>query len=79
MSRKIGQIETGGTVKGRYKLRVPIAGSIPLFLLGTVVYLFSATALGVLLGTVARSKLFAQTFEVIISLGMLVEKFKFGS
>jgi ABC-2 type transport system permease protein len=34
---------------------VPIAGSIPLFLLGTAVYLFSATALGILLGTVARS------------------------
>jgi ABC-2 type transport system permease protein len=36
-------------------LNVPIAGSIPLFLLGTAVYLFSATALGILLGTVARS------------------------
>ena len=36
-------------------LHVPIAGSIPLFLLGTAVYLFSATALGILLGTVARS------------------------
>ena len=35
-------------------LNVPIAGSIPLFLLGTAVYLFSATALGILLGTVAR-------------------------
>jgi ABC-2 type transport system permease protein len=34
---------------------MPIAGSIPLFLLGTAVYLFSATALGILLGTVARS------------------------
>ena len=39
----------------RTLLQVPIAGSIPLFLLGTVVYLFSATALGILLGTVARS------------------------
>ena len=36
-------------------LRVPIGGSIALFLLGTAVYLFSATALGILLGTVARS------------------------
>src|SRR5436190_20193950 len=39
----------------RTLLQVPIAGSIPLFLLGTAVYLFSATALGILLGTVAHS------------------------
>jgi ABC-2 type transport system permease protein len=36
-------------------LSVPIAGSIPLFILGTILYLFFATALGVFLGTVARS------------------------
>lgn len=36
-------------------LNVPIEGTIPLFLLGTAVYLFSATSLGILLGTVARS------------------------
>ena len=36
-------------------LHVPIAGSVPLFLLGTAVYLFSATALGILLGTIART------------------------
>jgi len=36
-------------------LRIPIAGSIPLFLLGTTVYLFCATAIGIFLGTVARS------------------------
>jgi ABC-2 type transport system permease protein len=39
----------------QWLLEVPIAGSIPLFLIGTAVYLFSATALGILLGTVARS------------------------
>src|SRR5438034_11823620 len=39
----------------RTLLHVPIAGSIPLFLLGTAIYLFSATALGILLGTIARS------------------------
>jgi len=39
----------------KWSLEVPIAGSIPLFLFGTAVYLFSATALGILLGTVARS------------------------
>ncbi|MGY4314109.1 ABC-type multidrug transport system permease subunit [Bradyrhizobium sp. JR3.5] len=39
----------------RLLLKVPIAGSIPLFLLGTVLYLFFATGLGLFLGTVARS------------------------
>jgi ABC-2 type transport system permease protein len=36
-------------------LAIPIAGSIPLFLTGTAAYLFFATAIGVFLGTVARS------------------------
>jgi ABC-2 type transport system permease protein len=36
-------------------LGVPITGSIPLFLLGTALYLFFATAIGIFLGTVARS------------------------
>jgi ABC-2 type transport system permease protein len=40
-------------VKGA--LGVPIAGSIPLFALGLVVYLFSVTALGIMLATVVRS------------------------
>ena len=36
-------------------LGVPIAGSIPLFLLGTAIYLFFACAIGIFLGTIARS------------------------
>jgi len=39
----------------RSLLGVPIGASIPLFLAGTALYLFFATALGVFLGTVARS------------------------
>lgn len=39
----------------RLTLGIPIAGSIPLFLVGTVLYLFFATSVGVFLGTVARS------------------------
>jgi ABC-2 type transport system permease protein len=39
----------------RGMLAVPIAGSIPLFMLGVVIYLFFATAIGIFLGTVARS------------------------
>jgi ABC-2 type transport system permease protein len=36
-------------------LHIPIAGSVPLFLAGVAVYLFFATAIGIFLGTVARS------------------------
>jgi ABC-2 type transport system permease protein len=36
-------------------LQVPIAGSIPLFVLNAIVYLFSVTSLGILLATLARS------------------------
>ena len=39
----------------RTLLGVPIGASIPLFLAGTALYLFFATALGVFLGTIARS------------------------
>ena len=36
-------------------LKMPIAGSIPLFLFATALVLFSTTSLGILLGTVART------------------------
>ena len=36
-------------------LEVPIAGSVPLFVLGLGVYLFALTAIGIFLATVARS------------------------
>ncbi|HEY0183889.1 MAG TPA: ABC transporter permease [Rhodopila sp.] len=39
----------------RAMLGIPIAGSIPLFMVGVVIYLFFATAIGIFLGTVARS------------------------
>ena len=42
-----------GVVQGW--LGVPIAGSIPLFVAGTVIYLFSVTALGIFLATLTRS------------------------
>ncbi|HEY7664146.1 MAG TPA: ABC transporter permease [Xanthobacteraceae bacterium] len=43
------------TLVVRGLLGVPIAGSVPLFLAGVVIYLFFATAIGIFLGTVARS------------------------
>jgi ABC-2 type transport system permease protein len=36
-------------------LGVPIMGSVPLFLCGVAIYLFFATAIGIFLGTIARS------------------------
>ncbi len=39
----------------RGMLGVPISGSVPLFLLGATLYLFSASSIGIFLGTVARS------------------------
>jgi ABC-2 type transport system permease protein len=39
----------------RWMLAIPIAGSIPLFMVGVVIYLFFATAIGIFLGTLARS------------------------
>jgi ABC-2 type transport system permease protein len=39
----------------RLLLGVPVAGSIPLFLCGVALYLFFTTAVGIFLGTVARS------------------------
>jgi ABC-2 type transport system permease protein len=39
----------------RRLLAVPIAGSVPLFMFGVVLYLFFATAVGIFLATVART------------------------
>jgi ABC-2 type transport system permease protein len=39
----------------RIILGIPIAGSVLLFMLGVALYLFFATAVGILLGTIARS------------------------
>ena len=39
----------------RFMLAIPVAGSIPLFMVGVVIYLFFATAIGIFLGTIARS------------------------
>ena len=39
----------------RLLLGIPIPGSIPLFMFGAVLYLFFATAIGLFLGTIARS------------------------
>ena len=42
-----------GVIRGL--LGIPIAGSIPLFLVGVAIYLFFACAIGIFLATIARS------------------------
>jgi ABC-2 type transport system permease protein len=53
----------------RMALKVPFAGSIPLWFAGVVLYLFFTTALGIFLGTISRSM--AQ-FALLIILVILV-------
>jgi ABC-2 type transport system permease protein len=50
-------VATGLSLYGvvRVVLGIPIAGSIPLFMVGVMIYLFFATAIRIFLGTVARS------------------------
>jgi len=43
------------TVMVQVVLKVPIAGSLPLFLMAAVAYLFAAASIGIFLGTLARS------------------------
>ncbi len=61
----------------RSLLGVPIAGSLPLFLVGVVLYLFFATALGLYLGTVARSM--AQFALLIILVVIVLQLLSGGS
>lgn len=56
----------------RTLLGVPIAGSIPLFLLGVAVYLFFASAIGIFLGTVARSMPQLGLLYVLVYLPMIM-------
>ena len=57
----------------RGALGVPFAGSIPLFAAGTSIYLFSVTALGIMLATVARSmpQFGLLAFPVFIAMSLL--------
>ncbi len=53
-------------------LNVPVAGSIPLFLTGTFVYLFAAAAVGILLGAVARSMAQFALLMIITIMPMMI-------
>ena len=58
-------------------LRVPFAGSVPLWFFGVVLYLFFATALGVFLGTISRSM--AQFALLIILVVVVLQLLSGGS
>jgi ABC-2 type transport system permease protein len=60
------------TIVVRTLLGVPIAGSVPLFMAGTALYLFFATAIGIFLGTVARSMPQLGLLFMFIALPMVV-------
>jgi ABC-2 type transport system permease protein len=53
-------------------LAVPIAGSIPLFLSGAALYLFFATAIGIFLGTVARSMPQLGLLFILVAIPMML-------
>jgi ABC-2 type transport system permease protein len=57
----------------RSLLQVPIAGSVPLFMVGSVLYMFSVTSLGIFLATIARSmpQFGLLAFPVFIVLNLL--------
>jgi len=54
-------------------LEVPLTGSVPLFMAGTMIYMFSMTALGIFLATLARSmpQFGLLAFPVFIVLNLL--------
>ena len=61
----------------RLALKVPFAGSVPLWFFGVLLYLFFATALGVFLGTISRSM--AQFALLIILVIVVLQLLSGGS
>lgn len=57
----------------RGMLHIPIAGSVPLFMAGTAIYMFAVSSLGILLATLARSmpQFGLLAFLVFLPLNML--------
>jgi ABC-2 type transport system permease protein len=61
----------------RALLKVPFAGSMPLWFFGVLLYLFFATALGIFLGTISRSM--AQFALLIVLVVMVLQLLSGGS
>ena len=56
----------------RALLGIPIAGSISLFMVGVVLYLFFATAIGIFLGTIARSMPQLGLLFILVAIPMML-------
>lgn len=56
----------------RLLLGIPIVGSIPLFMVGVMLYLFFATAIGIFLGTVARSMPQLSLMFLLVAMPMML-------
>jgi len=53
-------------------LRVPIAGSIPLFMSGVMLYLFFATSIGIFLATIARTMPQLGLLYILVSVPLMM-------
>jgi ABC-2 type transport system permease protein len=56
----------------RRLIGVPLVGSIPLFMVGVMLYLFFATAIGIFLGTVARSMPQLGLLFMLVAMPMMI-------
>jgi ABC-2 type transport system permease protein len=60
------------TLVVRLLLRIPINGSVPLFIVGVMLYLFFSTAIGIFLGTVARSMPQLGLLYILVAVPMML-------
>jgi ABC-2 type transport system permease protein len=60
------------TIVVRVILQIPINGSVPLFIVGVLLYLFFSTAIGIYLGTVARSTPQLGLLYILIAVPMML-------
>lgn len=60
------------TLVVRLLLHVPVQGSVPLFILGVMIYLFFSTSVGIFLGTIARSMPQLGLLFILIAVPMML-------
>ncbi|MBN9509672.1 MAG: ABC transporter permease [Alphaproteobacteria bacterium] len=60
------------TIVVRLLLRIPISGSVPLFIVGVMLYLFFSTSIGIFLGTVARSMPQLGLLYILVAVPMML-------
>ena len=60
------------TLVVRLLLRIPISGSVPLFIVGVMLYLFFSTSIGIFLGTVARSMPQLGLLYILVAVPMML-------